>query len=182
MFQKPCSAIMVLLAFSPAAHATEIASSKTPAAVLSLDGCWEGLGSVTGKVVTMAIIARPIVLDAMFELDAKSSALAESKDRYAAHLIFGGTDKSPGATADPIVAFWADSFGGAFTALGRGTSRSDGFDITYKYPDGDFVNRWRVAGDRLAWQIVARDAKGSETPFASYSLRKTACSQANLPF
>jgi hypothetical protein len=47
--------------------------------------------------------------------------------------------------------------------------------MTYVYPDSVFLNRWRIEGDKLVWEIVARDADGRETPFALYSLAKAAC-------
>jgi hypothetical protein len=115
-----------------------------------------------------------VALDAMLALDVESSALADANDRYAAHLIFGGKSAPDGA-AETISAFWADSFGGAFTALGEGESQPDGFDIGYAYPDATFVNRWRIDGAQLTWEIVARDGANAEKAFASYTLRRTTC-------
>jgi catechol 2,3-dioxygenase-like lactoylglutathione lyase family enzyme len=178
MFKKRVCAVQVMIMLSPVARAAEPGTAPVPAAVVALNGCWDGRGEVMGKAVTMAIAAKPIVQDALLAVDAESRAVADDKDRYSAHLIFGGANKAPGATADPIVGFWADSFGGAFTTLGRGESRSGGFDIAYQYPDNAFVNRWRVDGNRLTWQIVARNGKGVEKPFASYALRKAACPPA----
>lgn len=88
---------------------------------------------------------------------------------------FGGSGKPSKTGADPIVGYWADSFGGAFAVAGRGESKADGFDITYQYPDKAYVNRWRMLGDRLTWQIATRDRNAVEKPFASYTLSKTAC-------
>jgi hypothetical protein len=176
MFEKLCCAAVALVALSPPANAAEPGAAAVPAAVVALTGCWQGRGDVMGKPVTMAVAARPIAQDALLSLDAESSAIADPADHYAAHLIFGGAGKPPGA-ADEIVGFWADSFGGAYVALGHGGSRADGFDISYPYPDAAFLNRWRLAGDRLTWQIVAVDGKGTEKPFASYALRKAACSR-----
>lgn len=128
--------------------------------------------------VTITVVAKPIAESALLALDAQSHAVADPADRYAAHLIFGGTGKKADTDDGAISGFWSDSFGGAYTAAGQGKATADGFVITYPYPDNAFVNRWRVAADRIAWQIVAVDAKGAEKPFASYTLRKTACSAA----
>lgn len=174
MFKKLCCVATLALALSPA-QAAEPGTTPVPPAVRALTGCWEGRGEVMRKPVAIAVSAYPIVQDAMLALEAASSALDDPEDKYAAHLIFGGAGKQAGAAADGITGYWADSFGGAFAALGRGESRSDGFDITYHYPDDAYVNRWRLAGDRLTWQIVARDNKGAEKPFASYTLHKAAC-------
>ncbi|KAK0344771.1 hypothetical protein LTR94_013075 [Friedmanniomyces endolithicus] len=164
MISKSRAQLMALLLLPTAAQAAESGTIAVPEAVLALNGCWQGEGNVMGK---------PVPLDAMLALDVESSALADPKDRYAAHLIFGGTEKS-----HPIIGFWADSFGGAFTALGEGESQPDGFDIDYAYPDATFVNRWRIKGAQLTWDIVARDEANAEKPFASYSLHKVACAPA----
>jgi hypothetical protein len=174
MFDKLwCAA--ALLAISSAGRTAEPSASPVPASIYALDGCWEGRGDVMGKPVAIAVSAYPIVQNAMFALEAASSAIADPSDQYAAHLVFGGASKQAGATPNAIVGYWADSFGGAFSASGKGESHPDGFDITYQYPDDAFVNRWRLSGDRLTWQIVARDGKGIEKPFASYTLHKTTC-------
>ena len=175
MFQKLCCAGAALLAASSAAHSAEPGSTPVPAPIIALKGCWEGTGEVMSKPVTIAILAKPIVQDAMLALDVESIAVADSKDRYSAHLIFGGASNQPGQTADQIVGYWADSFGGAFAASGHGESRSDGFNVTYQYPDDAFVNRWQLSRNHLTWQIVARDGNNVEKPFASYSLDRVAC-------
>lgn len=181
MFDKLCLATAAVLALAPVANAAEPGTTPVPEAVRALAGCWAGLGEVMAKPVSVALTGRSIVQGAMFALDAESSAVADPGDRYSAHLLFGGTDKRAGTTADQIVGFWADSFGGAFTASGQGASRSAGFDMTYLYPDYAFVNRWSFSAESLTWQIVARDAKGTEKPFASYSLHKAACQPSQTP-
>lgn len=176
---KPISCAVALSMFAASSgHAAEPGSTPVPTPVAGLAGCWEGSGEVIDKAVTVSISARPIVQGAMFALDAESSALADPKDRYSAHLIFGGASKEAGAQADPVTGFWTDSFGGSFAASGRGETVPGGFDITYHYPDDSFVNRWRLTPGKLSWVIVMRDAKGVEAPFARYSLRKTACPPA----
>jgi hypothetical protein len=175
MFKKLCCAATALVALSSVVDAAEPGTTQVPKSVAATIGCWSGRGEVMTKSVTAAVTAKLIVQDALLSLDAESSALADPTDRYSAHLIVGGTDKQPGATADQIVGFWADSFGGAFTATGRGEGHPSGFDIIYQYADNAFVNRWRISGDHLTWQIAARDQNGVEKPFASYSLHKAAC-------
>jgi len=120
-------------------------------------------------------VVYPIVQDAMLAVEAASSALADPHDQYAVHLVFGGSGKPSGTGASPIVGYWSDSFGGASAVAGRGESQADGFDMTYQYPDNAYVNRWRMSGDRLTWQIGTRDRKTVEKTFASYTLAKTAC-------
>lgn len=165
------TAAAILLA-APAARAAEPGTPPVPAAVRMLEGCWVGKGEVTGKPVIIAIKAAPVALDAMFLVAARSEAEADAGDRYAAHLLFGGAAEG---APDPIVGYWADSFGGAYTAAGAGRPQADGFDMSYRYPDAEFVNRWRRAGDQLTWTIIARDGSGKEQAFAAYALARAAC-------
>jgi hypothetical protein len=149
-----------------------------PDAVIALKGCWRGVGEAVGKQVIVALNAKPTLQDAMFVVDVESSAVADPKDRYSAHLIFGAARLSADQHGDDIMGFWADSFGGAYTALGSGSSRPDGFDITYRYLDDAYLNRWTLSGDRLAWSIVAHHRNGVEKPFAGYTLTRVACAPA----
>jgi hypothetical protein len=164
---------MMALALLPAAGAA--AEPGVPAGVALISGCWRGDGTVEGKPVTMAIAARPAALEALLVVEAESAAVADSSDRYAAHLVFAGDGKA----GSGVTGFWADSFGGGYTAQGVGKSGPDGFDITYAYPDGAFINEWRVLANRLQWRIIARGSKGSVSVFASYVLTKTACPAAS---
>lgn len=145
-----------------------------PAAVRALQGCWQGDGVVLGKPVTIALRAAPLLLDSMVVIDADSAAKADATDRYQAHLLFGGTDAGPGGRGKAISSFWADSFGGSFTATGTGDARDDGFEVDYRYPDANFVNRWRLQEGKLSWTIVSKNAAG-EKPFARYDLKPAPC-------
>jgi hypothetical protein len=164
-----------VISVASVATAAEPGVVPVPSAVRALEGCWFGSGRVMGKSVTITLSAKPIVQDALFVIDAASVATDDASDSYSAHLIFGGANQPSGTRAEPISGFWADSFGGRFTATGQGSSRLDGFDMTYEYPDSAFLNHWRIQGDKLTWEIVTRDTDGRETPFALYSLAKAAC-------
>lgn len=168
-----------MLMIASGVNAAEPGATPVPAAIAALKGCWHGSGTVMGKQVSISLAARPIVQGGFFLIEAESGAVADPKDRYSAHLIFGGADKRPGTAAEQIFGFWADSFGSGFTADGTGESRPDGFDVTYQYPDDAFVNRWRLVKDRLTWEIVARDGKGTEKPFAAYALTRAVCPRAS---
>ena len=170
-----CFALAANLVVAAASNAAEPGAAPIPAAVSALKGCWRGGGEAVSKQVVVALRAKPILQDAMFTVDVESSAVADPRDRYSAHLIFGGADRRADGDGDDITGFWADSFGGAYTAVGKGKSRQDGFDITYPYPDDAFVNRWTLSGDRLTWTIVARDRADSEKPFATYAMNRASC-------
>lgn len=166
-------AVLLSLAGGPAL-AQGTPPAQVPTQVKALTGCWRGMGEVMGKPVTITLSAKPIVEGAMVVVDADSHATADPTDRYAAHLLFGARTAKQDNPAT-ISGFWADSFGGDYTATGLGSSTTDGFEITYAYPDASFINRWTTLGDRLEWRIVARNGSAPEEAFASYKLTKTTC-------
>lgn len=143
--------------------------AAAPDAVKRLAGCWQGEGAVRDKPVRVRLSARDAALGALFVVDVESAATGDPADRYAAHLIFAG------AEAGRIVGYWADSYGGAYTATGEGRAGPDGFDMRYAYPDATFTNRWRLTGGMLAWTITARREGKPESVFAKYILRHAPC-------
>lgn len=166
---------VLLLAAAGVARAEDPPPAPIPAEVRALEGCWRGAGDVMGKPVEITLAAKPAALGTALTVDADSRAKADPADRYAAHLVLAGRGAPPkDAAPTGVSGFWADSFGGDFTAVGKGEAQPGGFDIAYAYPDASFVNRWRRDGDRLTWTIVARTG-AKEAPFASYDLARTAC-------
>jgi hypothetical protein len=171
---KIANALAALLTLAAGPAVAQDAPPPIPAQVKALEGCWSGTGELMGKPVTITLSARPIALDAMVVVDTESQAKADPADRYAAHLLFGGrTARADNAAT--ILGFWADSFGGDYTATGLGSPREHGFEIAYPYPDTSFVNRWTVLGDQLEWRIVAQAGAAPEKPFARYALTRAAC-------
>lgn len=144
-----------------------------PAQVTALEGCWRGTGEVMGKPVTLSLSAKPIALGAMFLIETESQAKADPADRYAAHLVIGA--RAPkGAFPATLTSFWADSFGGDYTATGAGAVRENGFEIAYPYPPSSFLNRWTLTGDRLEWRITAREGDKDQA-FAHYEATRIPC-------
>lgn len=173
------AAVCLLAGMTTSALAQEPGAAPVPQEVRELTGCWQGSGSVMGKPVSISLNAKPITEGALFLVEVDSHALADPEDRYAAHLIFGGkTASAASPTATNIMSFYADSFGGDFTAVGAGSAHSGGFEVAYAYPDASFVNRWTVAPATLSWTIMAKDSAGSAEPFAAYELSRTECSKS----
>lgn len=166
---------LALVAMSGVARAEDPPPAPIPAPVKALEGCWLGAGEVMGKPVEIALAVKPAGLGTLLTVDADSYAKADPADRYAAHLVLAGRGAAPKeGPATGVSGFWADSFGGDFTAVGQGEAVPGGFDVTYPYPDAAFVNRWRLDESELSWTIVAR-AGGKDTPFAAYALTRRAC-------
>ncbi|GGL34193.1 hypothetical protein GCM10010983_34110 [Caulobacter rhizosphaerae] len=172
---KVSSALAALLSLTAgSALAQDTPTAQLPAQVTALTGCWRGSGQVMGKPVTLTLSAKPIALGAMFLIETESQAKADPADRYAAHLVIG-THAAKGGVPATLTSYWADSFGGDYTATGAGAVRDDGFEIAYPYPPSSFLNRWTQAGDRLAWRITAREGD-KDQPFAHYEATRVACS------
>jgi hypothetical protein len=171
---KVLSALAVLASLIAGPALADDASAPLPAQVKALEGCWRGEGEVMGKPVTLILSAKPVALGAMVVIETESQAKADPADRYAAHLLLGGRTAKADNPAT-ISGFWADSFGGDYTATGLGAPREHGFEIAYAYPDASFVNRWTVLGDQLEWRIVAQAGARPEKPFARYALTRAAC-------
>lgn len=164
---------MLLSLLAGPALAQEAPPVMLPVQVTALEGCWRGTGEVMGKPVTLALSAKPIALGAMFLIETESQAKADPVDRYAAHLVIGARAAKGGFPAT-LNGFWADSFGGDYTATGAGAVREDGFELSYSYPPSSFLNRWVLVGDKLDWRITAREA-GKEQAFAHYEATRIAC-------
>jgi hypothetical protein len=163
---------LLSLAAGPAL-AQDAPPPQVPAQVTALTGCWRGTGEVMGKPVTIDLIAKPIALGAMFLIEVESQAKADPADRYAAHLVIGARAPKDGFPAT-LSGYWADSFGGDYTAAGAGAVREDGFEIAYPYAPSSFLNRWTLTGDQLDWRITAREGDKAQ-PFAHYEATRIAC-------
>lgn len=176
---KASSTMALALALALAAGsalAQDARPAQLPAQVTALAGCWQGTGEVMGKPVAITLAAKPIALGAMFLVEAESHATADPADRYAAHLVIGAPAPK-GAFPATLSSFWADSFGGDYTATGAGAVREDGFEIAYPYPPSSFLNRWTLKGDRLDWRITAREGDKDQV-FAYYETARVSCPSA----
>jgi hypothetical protein len=171
IYKAICGAFFVLLPSWDSATADDARAPSLPEIFDVLQGCWRGDGSALSKPVTAAIRIKPILLGTMFSFDVDSAANANSSDRYQAHLLFGG-----GVGQNTVWGFWSDSFGAGFTANGEGTASNDGFEVNYRYPDSVYINRWHIQRERLDWIVVSKSKDANEKPFASYRLKRTACS------
>lgn len=170
------AAVWLLAGAATCAFAQEPGAAPVPEQVAALSGCWEGVGSVMGKAVSIALAAKPITEGALFLVEVENVAVGDPDDRYAAHLIFGGkTRPAEGGEAATVTGFYADSFGGDGVAAGSGSVRPDGFEIAYAYPKASFVNRWTIMPNALSWTITATDPAGSEQAFAGYEMTRTEC-------
>ena len=78
------------------------------------------------------------------------------------------------AKAGEYLAYWTDSWGAEYAAVGRGKRVGDAVEFRFDYPDGPFFNtfRWESATGR--WSFVGEnvDAQGHRKRFATDTLTR----------
>ena len=151
-----------------------------PRALQDILGCWSGTGDAIGKHVSVALNARAILDGAMVTIDVQSHTIGDEKDRYSAHLVFGGLDRPAPVDRDDVVSFWSDTFGGSYAIMGQGRSNNDSLEVSYNYPTATFVDRWRLEQAQLTWLIIQHGKTGPGKPFATYRMIRAACSTPPL--
>lgn len=157
-----------------AAAAADPPPSLVPATVGGLAGCWKAPGEVRGKGAMSIARGEWHLGRRYFMLHLKSIA---PKLPYEAALVYGAGQK-PGE----IGSFWMDTFGGAYGALGAGVVTSDGFSVTYNYPDAAYTNRLVRKGRGWVWTIVEKPDGKPERLFAEYRLSPASCQGMKFGF
>lgn len=154
--------VMLLAAADPAHQALD-----------GLTGCWSAPGEVMGKRVETRVRGAWRLGGRYLLLESHG---LDPADPYDAAIVIGGHDKNR------VSGWWMDSFGAGYSAAGEGQIEGDTIRIDYRYPETNYVNR--LARDSTAWRwtIVARKPDGSEKPFASYRLTRTACGKTKFAF
>ncbi|HEY3812694.1 MAG TPA: hypothetical protein VGL66_05675 [Caulobacteraceae bacterium] len=168
-----CS-IALVLGFASAGNAADSDADTAKTAVNALIGCYAGPGQVRGVATDNTVVIRPY-------LDGKYLTVAiASRDKnhpYHAVVIIAW------AGGRKLTSFWTDSFGGEYSAPGSGAVDTDGsLEITYPYPDADFVNRFSRKDGGLSWTIAEKKHGAPETNFASYRLSPAYCESTYVPF
>ena len=168
-----CGAILAL-SFAGAASAADTEADGAKAAVNALVGCWKGAGQVKGTPTDNDVVVTP-------RLDGKYLTVAvtsrDPKNPYRAVVILAW------AGGRRLTSFWMDTFGGEYSAAGSGAVASDGaLEITYPYPDADFVNTFIRSGNGLFWEIVEKKHGAPSRNFATYSLFPVSCDGKHADF
>ena len=167
-------AIVLASAFAAAATAADTESDAAKAGVNALVGCWTGPGQVRGTPTDNDVEVKPR-LDGKYVTVAVNSR--DPKHPYRAVVVIGW------ASARKLTSFWMDSFGGEYSSTGSGLVAADGsLEITYPYPDADFVNTFTRHGDGLSWTITEKKHGGADRNFATYTLSHASCDGRHIEF
>lgn len=150
------------------------AATDVVPAVGGLEGCWNAPGQVLGKDATSVARGEWRLGGRYFMLHLRALS---RKQPYEAALLYGAGDKPT-----TINAFWADSFGGAYSTAGAGAASTDGFAVTYTYPESAYINRFTRSGKGWRWTITERAPGKPDKLFAEYNLAPASCRGMKFTF
>lgn len=136
--------------------------------IATLEGRWDITREIRGTQVRNAMSAEWALNHQFLKLHMKD---VKSPPAYEAIVLIGYVH----ATKE-YVAHWTDTFGGKFSAVGRGKRTGDSIEFRFDYPDGPFHNTFTWQPDRQGWVFLMEgtDAKGARQFFARDTLTRAA--------
>jgi hypothetical protein len=125
-----------------------------------LEGRWDILRRIRGTEVRNTLVASWALNHQFLQLHMKD---VKDPPAYEAIVLIGYVH----ATKE-YVAHWTDTFGGKFSAVGRGKREGDAIAFRFEYPDGPFFNtfEWDAARQGWTFRLETQDAKGERRLFA----------------
>lgn len=131
-----------------------------------LEGEWLVTRQIRGTTVQNRLSATWVLSHQFLQLHMKDTAVPP---RYEAIVLIGYVY----ATKE-YVAHWTDTFGGKFSAMGRGRRSEDSIEFRFEYPDAPFFNTFSWNADTGRWQMRLEnsDASGKRTLFALDTLER----------
>lgn len=125
-----------------------------------LEGSWRISRQIRGTTVENTAKATWVLNHQFLQLHMRDTA---SPPKYEAIVLIGYVyaDKQ-------YVAFWTDTFGAKFAAMGRGTRSGDAVEFRFEYPDGPFFNTFTWLPDKQQWtfRMESQNATGQRQLFA----------------
>ncbi|MBK8322329.1 MAG: phospholipase D family protein [Betaproteobacteria bacterium] len=145
--------------------------------IATLEGRWDIVRQIRGTEVRNTMTAAWALNHQFMRLHMKD---VKEPPAYEAIVLIGYVH----ATKE-YVAHWTDTFGGRFSAVGRGKRAGDSIEFRFDYPDGPFYNTFTWQPERKGWvlRMEGQDASGARKPFALDTLTRVAadCPDAALP-
>lgn len=126
----------------------------------NLEGRWTIVRQIRGEVVKNTLEARWVLAHQFLELQMKDVA---EPPQYEAIVLIGYVH----ATGE-YVAHWTDSFGGKYSAIGKGRRRGKSIEFRFEYDDGPFFNTftWDADARRWTFRLESQKPDGSRELFA----------------
>jgi hypothetical protein len=131
-----------------------------------LVGDWKLTRKIRGKVVENKVKAEWVLNHQFLQVHMKDVA---EPPAYEAIVLIGY------AHADKeYVAHWCDTYGGKFSAVGRGKRSGDAIEFVFQYPDGPFFNTFTWDGKARGWtfRMESQGQGGKRVLFAEDTLRR----------
>ena len=128
--------------------------------ITKLEGEWLIDRQIRGTTTQNTLSAAWVLSHQFLQLHMKDSALPS---RYEAIVLIGFVHAS-----GEYVAHWIDTFGGKFSAVGKGRRTGNSVEFRFEYPDGPFFNTFTWSPDAGVWQmrLESQDAQGKRSLFA----------------
>jgi hypothetical protein len=125
-----------------------------------LEGRWLLTRRIRGAEVRNDVTAAWVLNHQFLQLHMKDVAQPPS---YEAIVLIGFIHSSK-----QYVAHWTDTYGGKFSAVGKGIRSGNSIEFRFEYPDGPFFNTFSWSPDVSQWtfRMENSDAQGSRRPFA----------------
>lgn len=126
----------------------------------ALVGDWHIQRTFADKTVPSSMDVRPVLDGEFIRLHMTS---LDPRDPYEA-IVLVGFD----ADSAEYVAHWCDSFGPAYSAVGRGKRSANTLELRFDYPTGPFFNTWvhDPAADTWTFTGESANADGTRSFFA----------------
>jgi hypothetical protein len=128
--------------------------------ISKLEGEWLIDRQVRGTTAKNTLSATWVLSHQFLQLHMKDTALPS---RYEAIVLIGYIYASA-----EYVAHWTDTFGGKFSAIGKGKRVGNSIEFRFEYPDGPFFNTFTWNPDLSTWQmrLESQDTQGKRSLFA----------------
>jgi len=136
--------------------------------IATLEGRWDIVRRIRGTEVRNTLSAAWMLDRQFLRLHMKD---VKEPPAYEAIVLIGYVHAS-----NEYVAHWTDTFGGKFSAVGRGKRAGDSIEFRFDYPDGPFYNTFTWHPGRKGWEmrLESQDAAGARKPFALDTLTRVA--------
>ena len=132
-----------------------------------LVGRWKIIRQIRGKEVQNTLTAEWVLNHQFLQLHMKDAA---DPPQYEAIILIGC------AHADQqYIIHWCDTFGGKFSARGKGKRNGNSIEFQFDYDDGPFFNTFTWDENAKAWtfKMESQDKDGKRQLFAIDTLRRS---------
>lgn len=157
----------LLVALGAAAHAEPTRAPFADDLLSNLEGDWRLVRQIRGEEVENSVDASWVLNHQFLRVHMKD---VKDPPAYEAIVLIGFDDD-----AHRYVAHWTDTWGGKFSALGRGTRKGTSIEFRFDYPDGPFFNTFTWNAEARTWTFRGenQDAEGKRSLFLLDTLKRT---------